>query len=560
MSAYILQRLKAGWDLFRQRRLEEAEEIAAKLLHTQPDHCDANTLMAEIRLARKDLDRALAHAQTAVKCSPTSIAARRALVNVLTAAGKRRAALVQIKALLDMGAEDAELAITLGRTFADLWRYDESVKLYEEAIRKYPDDQLLPSLLPFTMEYAPHATRPEIFAAHAAFGRSLDRRIPPVSRQHRNDRDPERTLRVGVMSADLHEHSVMFFFGSILEHADPASVRFTAYQTVDRGSDAMTAHLRSRFGGWRAVHNDTPAKVAERMLADEIDVLLDLNGLTTTLKGLEVMNHAPAPVTVTYCGYPDTTGVRSVQYRVVDSITDPPGAEAFAVEELVRLDPCFLCYTPHREAPPENPEPPCVRNGFVTFGSFNNIQKLNDGVIDAWAKIVRGVPGSRLLLKNYRVREPALQHELKERFARAGLPADRLALSLALKNPVEHFRLYELIDVALDPFPYNGTTTICEATHQGVPTVTLRGDRHAARVGASLLTAIGEPGLIADDVPSYIALAAGLGKDPARLAAYRAGLRRRLLASPLCDGPGFARRFEDALRVMWRRWCASRAP
>ena len=555
MSAYILQRLKAGWDLFRQRRLEEAEEIAAKLLHTQPDHCDANTLMAEIRLARKDLDRALAHAQTAVKCSPTSIAARRALVNVLTAAGKRRAALVQIKALLDMGAEDAELAITLGRTFADLWRYDESVKLYEEAIRKYPDDQLLPSLLPFTMEYAPHATRPEIFAAHAAFGRSLDRRIPPVSRQHRNDRDPERTLRVGVMSADLHEHSVMFFFGSILEHADPASVRFTAYQTVDRGSDAMTAHLRSRFGGWRAVHNDTPAKVAERMLADEIDVLLDLNGLTTTLKGLEVMNHAPAPVTVTYCGYPDTTGVRSVQYRVVDSITDPPGAEAFAVEELVRLDPCFLCYTPQVDAPLENPEPPCVRNGFVTFGSFNSIQKLNEGVIAAWTKIVLGVPGSKLLLKDFRLREPSLRKELLALFQAAGLAEDRIELLERAKETADHLRLYEKLDVALDPFPYNGTTTTCEAAHQGVPTVTLRGERHSTRVGASLFTAIGVPELITTDVDEYVRRAIALGTDAASLGVLRSTLRARMLASPLCDARAFAARFEGVLRGLWARWC-----
>ena len=144
-------------------------------------------------------------------------------------------------------------------------------------------------------------------------------------------------------------------------------------------------------------------------------------------------------------------------------------------------------------------------------------------------------------------------------FERAGLARERLEFLERTEDSVEHLRLYDGLDVALDPFPYNGTTTICEATHQGVPTVTLRGDRHAARVGASLLTAIGEPGLIADDVPSYIALAAGLGKDPARLAAYRAGLRRRLLASPLCDGPGFARRFEDALRVMWRRWCATRS-
>ena len=558
MSAYILQRLKGAWDLFRQGKLAEAEQIVIKLLKSQPDHCDANNLMAGIQLYMNHVARAVVHAQRAVGSSPTNVAARQTLVSVLTAAGERREALRQIGTLLEMGAGDAELAITHAGTLRDLWRYDESVKLYDEAIRTYPANQLLPCLLPFTMQYAPHATREGIFAAHAAFGNSLDRRIPPVSRKHRNSADPERTLRIGIMSADLCAHSVMFFFASILDHADPAKMRFTAYQTHNLVSDAMTARLRSRFSGWREIMNDPPGRAAERVLADEIDVLVELNGLTTTLKALEVMNHAPAPVTVTYCGYPDTTGVRSVQYRIVDSITDPPGAEAFAVEELVRLDPCFLCYTPLSGAPPENPEPPCVRNGFVTFGSFNNIQKMHPGIAEAWSRLVLAVPGSKLLLKDSRLREPSRRQELQEMFERAGLARERLEFLERTEDSVEHLRLYDGLDVALDPFPYNGTTTICEATHQGVPTVTLRGDRHAARVGASLLTAIGEPGLIADDVPSYIALAAGLGKDPARLAAYRAGLRRRLLASPLCDGPGFARRFEDAIRVMWRRWCATR--
>ena len=555
MSAYITQRLKAGWDLFRQRKLDEAEEIVAKLLKSQPDHCDANALMANVQLYKKYIYRALAYAQAAVKSSPKNITARQTLITVLTAVGDRRAALLQIKVMLDMGAGDAELAMTHAGTLRDLWRYDESVKLYEEAIGKYPDNQLLPSLLPFTMQYAPRATRQEIFAAHVAFGRSLDRMVPPVARKHRNVPDPERTLRVGVMSADLYGHSVMFFFGSILEHADPARVRFTAYQTRDPGSDSMTARLRSRFAGWREAFNDTPAKVAERMLTDEIDVLLDLNGLTTTLKGLEVMNHAPAPVIVTYCGYPDTTGVRSVQYRIVDSITDPPGAEAFAVEELVRLDPCFLCYTPQVDAPLENPEPPCVRNGFVTFGSFNSIQKLNEGVIAAWTKIVLGVPGSKLLLKDFRLREPSLRKELLALFQAAGLAEDRIELLERAKETADHLRLYEKLDVALDPFPYNGTTTTCEAAHQGVPTVTLRGERHSTRVGASLFTAIGVPELITTDVDEYVRRAIALGTDAASLGVLRSTLRARMLASPLCDARAFAARFEGVLRGLWARWC-----
>jgi len=555
MSAYITQRLKAAWELFRQRKLDEAEEIVAKLLKSQPDHCDANNLMAGIQLYKKYVYRAIAYSQAAIKSSPNNIAARQTMVSVLTAAGDRRGALGQIKRLLEMNAGDAELALQHAGTLRDLWRYDESVALYHDAIRKYPDNELLPSLLPFTMQYAPKATRREIFEAHLAMGRSLDRRIPPVTRAHRNDRSPDRPLRVGVVSADFYGHSVMFFFEPILEHTDPARTRFWAYQTRNPGSDTTTARLRSRFAGWREVFGQPPGKIVEQILADEIDVLLELNGLTTTLKALEVMNGAPAPVTISYCGYPDTTGSRAVMYRFVDSITDPPGSDEFAVEELVRLDPCFLCYTPQREAPPENPEPPSARNGYVTFGSFNNIQKLNDGVIAAWSRIVNAVPGSRLFLKDFRMREPSLKKELVALFDSAGIPEDRLELYERAKEIPEHLRLYEKIDVALDPFPYGGTTTTCEAAYQGVPTVTLRGDRHASRVGASLLTTIGVPELITSSVDEYVERAVALATDTPALGSLRCSLRRRMIASPLCDAPAFAAKFESALRGLWKRWC-----
>ncbi len=557
MSAYITQRVKIALSHMRQGRTAEAEEILKLVLKAQPEHAEAHGMMAGLHLHRGQTAQAMAHAQRAVRSDPRSVPARQTLVGVLTAAGERQAALAQIKLLLEMNAGNAELAATHAGTLRDLLRYDEAVKVYRDALREYPTSPVLVTMLPFSLNYTPGVAPADVFAAHVEFGKLIDRQHPPASRRFENEPVPDRPLRVGFMSADLHGHSVAYFLEPILEHADPARLRAYLYQTKAPIADATTARLRRRAAGFRSVVDAPPSQAAAAIVGDGIDVLFELNGLTSTTRALAVMNCAPAPVTATYIGYPHTTGMRSVQYRIVDSITDPPGAEAFAVEELVRMDPCFLCYCPAGEAPAESPEPPCLRNGFVTFGSFNNIQKLNDGVIDAWAKVVLAVPGSRLLLKHFRLREVSLRRELHERFGRAGLAAARLELLPKEESLEGHLRLYERVDVALDPFPYNGTTTICEATHQGVPTVILRGDRHAARVGASLLAAIGEPGLIADDVPSYIALAAGLGKDPARLAAYRAGLRRKLLTSPLCDGPGFARRFEDAVRVIWRRWCSS---
>ncbi len=555
MSAYITQRLRAAFAKMKEGRAAEAEEILGLVLKSQPENAEAHAMLASIALSRGQTQKALSHGQRAVASDPASVTARQTLVGVLTAAGDRQAALRHIARLLEQNAGTPELAVTHAGTLRDLLRYDEALRVYREALVKFPDAPALITMIPYSLNYTPGAAAEEVLAAHEEFGRLIDRTHPPAARRFRNDPDPERCLRVGFMSADLHTHSVSYFLEPILAHADPARLRCHLYQTAAPIADATTARLKHLAAGFRPVAGLPPAQVAGTIRDDGIDVLIELNGLMTTTAALPVMNAAPAPVTATYIGYPNTTGLRSIQYRFVDSITDPPGAERFATEQLVRLDPCFLCYSPPREAPPADPRPPGARAGHVTFGSFNNIQKLNDGVIAAWSRIVLAVPGSRLLLKHFRVREPSLRAELLERFARAGVAASRIELLPKADDLAEHLRLYDRVDIALDPFPYNGTTTICEAAHQGVPTVTLRGDRHAARVGASLLTAIGTPELIAGSVDEYISIATGLAHDPGRAGSYRAGLRDRLLGSPLCDGPGFALRFESALRGLWRKWC-----
>jgi len=558
MSAYITQRVKAALAHMRQGRAADAEAILVLVLKSQPENPDALGMMAALCLQRGQTQAALAHAQRAVRSDPKNAAARQTLVGVLTAAGEREAALVQIATLYEQGAGTPELAVTHAGTLRDLLRYEEAARVYREALKKHPGHPALTTMLAFSLNYTPGVTPHEVFEAHAAFGAMMDAAHPPKTRRSANTPDPDRPLRVGFMSADLHTHSVAYFLEPILAHADPAKIRAYLYQTAAPLADATTARLRQRAVGFRSVVDMEPGRIAETIVGDGIDVLLELNGLTSTTRALSVMNHAPAPITGTYIGYPHSTGLRSMNLRLVDSITDPPGTGARATEELVRLDPCFLCYEPVREAPDVNPEPPCVQNGRVTFGSFNNAQKLNGGVIDAWGKILQGVPGSRLVLKHFRLREPSLRKEILERFGRAGVASSRIELLPKEESLGGHLRLYERIDVALDPFPYNGTTTTCEAAYQGVPTVTVCGDRHAARVGTSLLSAIGVPELVADGIESYIAAAVGLANDRARLAGYRSTMRQKMLSSPLCDGPAFAGRFEGDVRERWRRWCLAR--
>lgn len=557
MSAYITQRIRAAWAHMKQGRAADAEDVLRLVLKAQPDHAEANGMMAALYLQKARGPEALAHATRAVRSDPRSVPARETLIAVLNASGDREGALAQIEALAGLGPLSPGMAATHAGTLRDLLRYEEALAVYRSALAAHPRDPLLTTMLAFSLNYTPGVSAEEVASAHRAFGETIDAAHPPRARRFANDPDPERPLRVAFMSADLHTHSVSYFLEPLLRHADPARLRPHLYQSAAPAADETTARLRSLAAGFRGVVGRTPAQIAEAAVADGIDALIELNGLTSTTQPLAAMNHAPAPLTGTYIGYPHSTGLRSIGLRFVDSITDPPGADAHSTESLVRLDPCFLCYGPPAGAPPVNPEPPSVRAGHVTFGSFNNAQKLNSMVIAAWARIVTSVPGARLLLKHFRFREPALRKEVLGGFARAGLGAERIELLPKEDGLAQHLGLYERIDVALDPFPYNGTTTICEATLQGVPTVTLRGDRHAGRVGASLLTAIGVPELIAADARAYVAAAAALGSDRAGLAAYRATLRTRLLASPLCDGPGHSARFEAALRSRWRDWCAA---
>ena len=291
--------------------------------------------------------------------------------------------------------------------------------------------------------------------------------------------------------------------------------------------------------------------LAERIRTDGIDILVDLAGHTAKNR-LGVFARKPAPVQVTWLGYPNTTGLKAIDYRLVDAVTDPVGqADAWASESLVRLEGGFLCYAGSKDAP-EPTMPPCLTTGTVTFGSFNNPAKLSEATLDTWARLLARLPQARLLLKGNPFADAATRALFLSRLSERGVAAERVELVAWLPSEATHLALYNRVDVALDPFPYNGTTTTCEALWMGVPVVTLRGDRHAGRVGASLLTQVGLTDWIAGSVEEYLQIAATLAGNPQHLNDLRRTLRPRLAASPLCDGRAFARKIEATYRTMWQ--------
>jgi protein O-GlcNAc transferase len=304
--------------------------------------------------------------------------------------------------------------------------------------------------------------------------------------------------------------------------------------------------------GGRCLGKELP-RLPRLVSEDDVDILVDLAGHTSGNR-LDVMSLKPAPVQATYLGYPNSTGLSAVDYRITDAVSDPVGvAESWYSEELVRIQPVFLTFEPPLRCPNVAPTP-ALANGYITFGSFNKYSKLSPRTIDAWVAILMKTDGSRLLLKTGGLEEYEERGRAIERFIAAGLDdAQRIDIMGHVPSRTEHLGMYGQIDIALDPFPYNGTTTSCQALYMGVPMISLAGDRHVARVGASLLSQMGLERLIALNIDGYVQIATELAKDVDALAELRRSIRPAMLASPLLNHKEFVGKLEAAYRDMWAR-------
>jgi protein O-GlcNAc transferase len=565
--------------LFHQGKLDQARELLQRFLQREPAHAEANHSLAVILLSRGERDRALYHAQRSISSAPNEPEYRATLASILDARGDHAAAMASARRAAELAAGSPAALLDLVPLFWGLGEFDDALNAARGAIALDPraargplahllchvgepeqaaallrgelandpdaPDILLP--LAHTLNYVPDTDPRESFELHQRFGRTYARYTRPPQ-PPRRPLDPERKLRIGFISPDFYSQSVAFFAEPMIEHLDRADFEVFCYSSTAR-PDAVTRRLQGLADTWRDIANTSPAAVLEHLDADALDILIDLAGLTTG-NALNILAARPAPVQATAIGYPNTTGLPQIDYRLVDSITDPP--ESLATEHLIRLPGCFLCYRPMDDAPTPLPEP----RDSVTFGSFNVVQKLSSPVIDAWSHLVNDVPGSRLILKASQFSTPSVRARFEARFRAAGLDLSRLELLPPIRNKADHLALYNRIDIALDPFPYNGTTTTCEALFMGTPVVTLEGSVHAARVGSSLLRASGLPDLIAHSVNDYMRIAAALANDFPRRAALRETLRAQMLASPLCDGPAYGAKVGAALRQAWRDYCS----
>jgi predicted O-linked N-acetylglucosamine transferase (SPINDLY family) len=454
-----------------------------------------------------------------------------------------------------------ERLIRAGSTLMNLGRIPEAVEVFRGATLKYPDDEAAWTNYAFTLSYVDGAPVEEMLRAHREFARAVRMRLGAPYSAWNVSKDPDRKLRVGIVSPDLRIHAIVSFLAPLLESYDRSDWHLTAYST-GRVKDKTTERIKSLVDEWREPRKPHPRYLAGLIHADRIDVLIDLSGHTEE-NSLPAFHLRPAPVQATYLGYPNTTGLDTIDIRIVDSITDPPGYENRNAERLVRIDPCFLCFKPIVDAPDLAP-PPCTLSGAtgISFGSFNLPLKIGPRTLSMWSAVLRAMPTARLVLKHASMAEPWMREHLARRTSEVGIDQSRITVLPPAPAYRDHLGAYAKVDIGLDTYPYHGTTTTCEALWMGVPTVTLLGDRHASRVGASLLGAVGLSDLIAKDEEDFARIATTLAANTDRLKAWRTpgapSLREQMASSTLCDGKAFASRFQAAIRQAWRDWCAQR--
>jgi protein O-GlcNAc transferase len=535
--------LNLGVALRSQEKFAEACQSFKRATGLRPNYSEAMDALAHAYISLNDLPAAAQALNEIVAIWPHKAEMHSNLGSVYQAMGRPQDAIAAYEAALKINPRLGVALNSLGSAYLAQGDFEQAERCFRECLAATPGDLQARSNFLMLLNYLPDADATRVFAEHLEWGRVAESRIPRLE-PAAPDRDPQRRVRVGYVSPDFREHSVASFIEPVLRHHDRNRFEVCCYSSLPV-ADETTLRIKASVDVWRDIHKLSDGEAARLIRADRIDILVDLSGHTSGGR-LGIFAARPAPVQMTWMGYPNTTGLRTIDYRITDGVADPAGEDAYYSEALLRLDGCFLSYRPVTDAPEPAPLP-ALANGHVTFGSFNNFSKINPGVLELWAGVLKQVPGSRLLLKCPALTDAAVQERVSNALRALGIGAERVDLLGHTRTRQEHLALYARVDIALDTFPYNGTTTTCEALWMGVPVLSLAGEHHAGRVGASLLSAAGLADWLADTPEAFVSTASGRAGDIAALARLRASLRQQLQASPLCDAETFTRTFEAGL-------------
>jgi predicted O-linked N-acetylglucosamine transferase (SPINDLY family) len=535
-----------------QGRPQEALAHYEEALRLRPGYPEALNNIGDVLQEQGRADEAVPYFLEALRLRPDYPEAHNNRAIAVAAQGKVDEALAGYEEAVRLRPGYVDALNNLGNAYKDQGRLDEAVDCSRRALAVQPGAAAVHSNLLFALHYHPGYDAPAQFAEHQDWARRYAEPLP-AAEPHAVPAAPGRRLRVGYVSPDFRAHVVAFFMEPILAAHDHEHFAITCYANVPR-PDEVTRRLQGYADRWRSLVGLSDDQAADLIRQDGIDILVDLAGHTGGNR-LPVFARKPAPVQVTYLGYVGTTGLPHMDYRFTDAQADPPGmTERYHTEELVRLPEVGLCYRP--PAGPEVAGPPAARAGAVTFGSFNNLAKITPQVLALWSRILTALPEARLLLKTGA--GGAGDRRVRDALARNGIAPGRVTLVGRTATRDDYLRLYHATDMALDPFPYNGITTTCDALWMGVPVISLAGTSWVSRQGVSVLSHLGLADLIGDTPEAYVAAAVRLAHDLPRLRELRAGLRARMRGSTLMDGPRFTRNLEEAYCRIWGRWRADR--
>lgn len=461
---------------------------------------------------------------------------------LLNLTGKNGEAETVCRQALDIDPESF-VAMTL---YADIMRNrgktKTAVEWYRKALEKKPGFMVAFSNMLLSLNYSDHDPD-SVFRDHQNWAEVMSAGVQKTPGPPAVMPGPGARIKVGYVCANFKTHSVSYYTEAFLKHHDRGRFEIYCYSDVVK-ADPVTMKFKSFEVQWRDISALDDVQVFETVRTDGIHILVDLDGHAGNRR-LPVFLKKAAPIQVTYCGYPNTTGISEMDYRLTDEWADPAGEEKYYSEELVRLPHGFLCYTPPSYAPDVSP-PPCRKNGFVTFGSFNNLSKITRDVVLVWASILKRAPDSVLVLKNRSFQDERMRDRYIKLFKEQGVEFGRIMCRPPSATQEEHLRMYGCIDIGLDTFPYNGTATTCEALWMGVPVIAFRGDRHRSCVTYSLYSQLKLPEFCAEDPKGYVEAAVSLAHDREKLADVRNTLREKITASSLCDGASFTRDLEAA--------------
>ena len=530
-------------------RLDESIKSYNKAIQLNPDYADTYINLGATLKEIGRVDEAIKSYNKAIQLKPDYAKAYSNRGNALRELGQLDEAIKSCNKAIQLKPDYAEAYLNLGATLKEQGQLDKAIKNYNKAIELKPDYTDVHSNLLMTLNYTTDLDPTHAITMARKFGKFVTENAQMHFSNYQGLSAPKK-LRVGFVSGDLCRHPVGHFLESVLSHINPDRIELIAYSNSNIIDD-LSKRIKPFFSKWKSIYNQSDEAVANIIHSDKIHILVDLSGHTASNR-LPVFGWNPAPIQVSWLGYFATTGLNEMDYLLGDPYVTPPEYDSHFTEKVWRLPKTRWCFTP----PNVNinvAELPALNNGYITFGCFNNLTKMNDEVVELWSKVLNSIPNSRLLLKAKQFSDKSAQENVIQRFNIQGVKSERITLEEPEKRE-KYFAAYNQIDIALDPFPFTGGTTSVECLWMGVPVLTLAGDSLVSRQGVGILMNIGLPDWIADNKKEYIAKSILFASDLEKLATLRSGLRRQIITSPLFDAQSFAQDFEKSLWEMWDQY------